>query len=69
MVGDPKQAIYRFRGADIATYQLAREAIERRFPGNVLQVASNFRSCGDILRHINECFETPLWGQATGYTA
>ncbi len=69
MVGDPKQAIYRFRGADIATYRLARHAIERQFPGNVLQVASNFRSCGDILRHINQCFETPLQGQATGYVA
>jgi superfamily I DNA/RNA helicase len=30
MVGDPKQAIYRFRGADIATYWQAREAIERQ---------------------------------------
>ena len=57
MVGDPKQAIYRFRGADIATYRLAREAVERQFPGNVLRVASNFRSCGDILQHINRCFE------------
>ena len=40
MVGDPKQAIYRFRGADIATYRLAREAVERQFPGNVLRVTS-----------------------------
>lgn len=69
MVGDPKQAIYRFRGADIATYRLAREAVERQFPGNVLRVASNFRSCGDILQHINRCFEAPLQGQETGYVA
>jgi CRISPR-associated exonuclease Cas4 len=69
MVGDPKQAIYRFRGADIATYRLAREAVERQFPGNVLRVASNFRSCDDILQHINRCFETPLQGQETGYVA
>ena len=69
IVGDPKQAIYRFRGADIATYRLAREAIERQFPGNVLRVASNFRSCGDILQHVNRCFETPLQGQEMGYVA
>lgn len=67
MVGDPKQAIYRFRGADIATYRLARDAIERQFPGNVIQVASNFRSCADILKHVNHCFEVPLQGQAAGY--
>jgi CRISPR-associated exonuclease Cas4 len=28
LVGDPKQAIYRFRGADLATYLLVRRAIE-----------------------------------------
>jgi CRISPR-associated exonuclease Cas4 len=67
MVGDPKQAIYRFRGADITTYRLARDAIERQFPGNVLRVTSNFRSCSDILQHINRCFETPLQRQETGY--
>ena len=38
-------------------------------PGNVLRVASNFRSCGDILQHINRCFETPLQGQAASYVA
>jgi CRISPR-associated exonuclease Cas4 len=69
MVGDPKQAIYRFRGADIATYRLARDAIERQFPGNVLRVAANFRSCENILRHINRCFATPLLSQETGYVA
>jgi CRISPR-associated exonuclease Cas4 len=69
MVGDPKQAIYRFRGADIATYRLARAAIERQFPGNVVRVAANFRSCDDILRHINQCFQTPLQGQESGYVA
>jgi CRISPR-associated exonuclease Cas4 len=69
MVGDPKQAIYRFRGADIATYRLARDAVMRQFPGNVIQVASNFRSCEAILKHINQCFEKPLQGQAVSYVA
>jgi len=69
MVGDPRQAIYRFRGADIATYRRAREAFERDFPGNVLHVTSNFRSCEEIVRHINLCFEAPLRAQETGYVA
>lgn len=67
MVGDPKQAIYRFRGADIATYLQAREAVERQFPGNIIRVSSNFRSCGAILQHVNRCFETPLGAQEVGY--
>ncbi len=67
MVGDPKQAIYRFRGADIATYRQAREAIERQFSGNVVRVASNFRSRGAILDHINNCFRAPLQTQEAGY--
>jgi CRISPR-associated exonuclease Cas4 len=67
MVGDPKQAIYRFRGADIATYLQAREAVERQFPGNIVRVSSNFRSCDAILQHVNRCFETPLGAQEVGY--
>ena len=69
MVGDPKQAIYRFRGADIATYLQARDAVERQFPGNVVRVSSNFRSCSAIIQFINRCFETPLGAQETGYVA
>ena len=69
MVGDPKQAIYRFRGADIATYRLVRAAIERQFPGNLVRVAANFRSGDGILRHINQCFQTPLQDQESGYVA
>jgi CRISPR-associated exonuclease Cas4 len=67
MVGDPKQAIYRFRGADVASYMDAREAIERQFPGNVLRVRSNFRSREEILNHINRCFSERLSKHAAGY--
>jgi CRISPR-associated exonuclease Cas4 len=69
MVGDPKQAIYRFRGADVASYMDAREAIERQFPGNMLRVTSNFRSRPDILNHVNLCFGERLGKQAPGYVA
>ena len=30
MIGDPKQAIYRFRGADIFTYIGAKEAVQKQ---------------------------------------
>jgi CRISPR-associated exonuclease Cas4 len=60
MVGDPKQAIYRFRGADIEIYERARQAIRQRQPDNVLHVTRSFRSKPEILAHVNRCFEAPL---------
>lgn len=67
MVGDPKQAIYRFRGADVAAYIEARTTIEQQFPGNILRVTSNFRSRAAILDHVNLCFRERLGAQAAGY--
>jgi ATP-dependent exoDNAse (exonuclease V) beta subunit len=60
MVGDPKQAIYQFRGANVGSYGQARTAIKQRWPDNVVQITANFRSRPDILAHVNRCFETPL---------
>ena len=60
MVGDPKQAIYRFRGADIAAYIRAREAFLAQAPDSVLPISTNFRSCAPIMRYVNERFETLL---------
>jgi CRISPR-associated exonuclease Cas4 len=69
LVGDPKQAIYRFRGADLATYLTVRRAIEQQFPGNIIRITSNFRSRGQILDHVNRCFEEKLSAQEAGYVA
>jgi hypothetical protein len=44
LVGDPKQAIYRFRGADIGVYAAARTNVEGPSGGAVVQVTANFRS-------------------------
>ena len=60
MVGDPKQAIYRFRGADVASYNEARAAIGRRWPSHILQITANFRSRPAILHYVNRCFESVL---------
>ncbi|WP_407156580.1 UvrD-helicase domain-containing protein [Bradyrhizobium sp. STM 3557] len=69
LVGDPKQAIYRFRGADLATYLTVRRAIEEQFPNNILRLTANFRSRGQILEHVNLCFEERLSSQEAGYVA
>ncbi len=60
LVGDPKQAIYRFRGADIAAYVRAREAFRAQAADGVLSIATNFRSCAPIMEYVNERFEAPL---------
>ena len=70
MVGDPKQSIYRFRGADVGSYGEARAAIERRWPDNIVQITANFRSRPAILTYINRCFAAPLSGAGQpGYVA
>src|ERR1019366_5886448 len=45
LVGDPKQAIYRFRGADVLTYVRARAALFAQDGESVLSISTNFRSC------------------------
>ena len=60
LVGDPKQAIYRFRGADIAAYVRAREAFRAQAADGVLSIATNFRSCAPIMDYVNGRFEAPL---------
>ena len=60
LVGDPKQAIYRFRGADVGTYVRARDAFRAHDANSVLSISTNFRSCASILTYVNERFEGPL---------
>ena len=60
LVGDPKQAIYRFRGADVAAYVWAREAIRALSPDDLLSISTNFRSCAAILAYVNDRFAPHL---------
>lgn len=57
LVGDPKQAIYRFRGADVNAYLQAREAIDKP---SLVNITANFRSVEPILSFVNKTFATPL---------
>lgn len=56
VVGDPKQAIYSFRGADISTYLGAR----RGFAGERLALVSNFRTVGPVLTWVNKVFGSAI---------
>jgi exodeoxyribonuclease-5 len=70
LVGDPKQAIYRFRSADVQAYLRARETLRAQQPGSVIQISTNFRSCRSILAYVNDRFVGPLSGPGQpGFTA
>ncbi|HEX6535264.1 MAG TPA: UvrD-helicase domain-containing protein [Gemmatimonadaceae bacterium] len=54
VVGDPKQSIYRFRRADIQTYEHVKQRLEAC--GVVLALTRNFRSARPIERLVNDHF-------------
>lgn len=54
MIGDPKQAIYRFRGADIFTYLKAAEQADKRF-----DLMKNYRSEQRVVEGVNQLFDFP----------
>ena len=51
MIGDPKQAIYSFRGADIFTYLHAAQGADRRYT-----LTQNWRSTPDMVEAVNTLF-------------
>ncbi len=67
MVGDPKQSIYRFRGADVGSYSEARNTVARLWPDNIIQITANFRSRPAILTHINRCFKSPAFRKGAAW--
>ncbi len=52
LVGDPKQSIYRFRGADMRTYQ----ALRRSWPGSLEELNVTRRSTPELCRWLNRVF-------------
>lgn len=60
LVGDPKQAIYRFRGADVETYLTAKRALADRDANAVLEITANFRSQPGVLAFVNGHFSSML---------
>jgi ATP-dependent exoDNAse (exonuclease V) beta subunit len=59
IVGDPKQAIYRFRGTDVGTYWRVAQQIEQR-GGRVLQLKRSYRSVPEIQRFVNAAFRDEM---------
>ncbi len=68
MIGDPKQAIYGFRGADIFTYIAARRKIANHYT-----LGTNYRSSADMVSGVNRLFEQSdapfIYHQDIGFNA
>ena len=59
IVGDPKQSIYRFRGADVASFLNVKKIFEKK-GGAILHLSRNFRSTPMLCEHFNRVFTTML---------
>ncbi|MFC5548974.1 exodeoxyribonuclease V subunit beta [Massilia aerilata] len=62
LIGDPKQSIYGFRGADIHSYLSAR----RDTSGRHYQLGTNYRSTAQVVAAVNRLFEHAEQGYAAG---
>ncbi len=52
LIGDPKQAIYSFRGADVFAYMQAARNVEER-----LTLNKNWRSTAGLVEAVNRIFQ------------
>ncbi len=55
LVGDPKQAIYGFRGGDVQNYTL----LKKQFKNQSLALIENFRSSSQLIDGLNHWFGVP----------
>ena len=58
LVGDPKQSIYRFRGADIETFETAKQLLATQ--GELVRIRQNFRTVPALIDWLNGLFSRHL---------
>lgn len=59
LVGDPKQSIYAFRGADVTVFEAARRAVEAA-GGEVVTLSRSYRTHSDLVSRFNKLFSKVL---------
>ncbi|MDX9918200.1 MAG: UvrD-helicase domain-containing protein [Gudongella sp.] len=59
IVGDPKQSIYRFRGADIKQYNRVKEIFSNDTDCEVAILRRNYRTQSDIVEWVESVFKLP----------
>ena len=67
-VGDEKQSIYRFRGADVSVFKSLSGELERR-GGEVVRLPTNYRSEPGLVLLFNRLFERIMAGAEAPYEA
>jgi exodeoxyribonuclease V beta subunit len=70
LVGDPKQSIYRFRGADLDTYFRARDEVLAG-GGKLVSLGINYRATSALVEATNDLFDAaapePMLSGKSGY--
>lgn len=66
VVGDVKQSIYKFRGADLESYSSVEQWIESN--GKVLHLRTNFRSTPELVMFVNQVFDRISKNENQKYT-
>jgi ATP-dependent helicase/nuclease subunit A len=59
LVGDPKQSIYAFRGADVTVFEAARRAVEAA-GGAVIALSRSYRTHSELISRFNTLFSRVL---------
>ncbi len=67
VVGDPKQSIYRFRGADVGVFMQTKEEVAAG--GEDIFLAENFRSRPELIQFANMLFAHLMAEEAIGFQA
>ncbi len=66
-VGDEKQSIYRFRGADVSVFRHLQTEIGEN--GSSLTLSTNYRSQGRLIDHFNSVFRNVLSDEGRDFEA
>lgn len=56
LIGDPKQSIYGFRGADLFTYLGVHRALSQTSPSRIRTLRTNYRSSVELVAAVNHLF-------------
>ena len=67
LVGDPKQSIYRFRGAEPEVYFHAKEKMAKLSNAKVYSLNNNYRSNEEIINWVNDSFRPQKISKDTAY--